>query len=78
MRNAAIDFLEKYKDKMFIDNMVVIPAYWRDVNSTGKYTGVGDINKLYNSLIIASRSLSESYDYGLNLSDTVRGRIPDI
>lgn len=78
MRNAAIDFLEKFKDKMFIDNMVVIPAYWRDVNSTGKYTGVGDINKLYNSLIIASRSLSESYDYGLNLSDTVRGRIQDI
>ena len=78
MRNAAIDFIEKYKDRMFIDNMVIIPAYWRDVNSTGKYTGVGDINKLYNSLIIASRSLSESYDYGLNLSDTVRGRIQDI
>ena len=77
-RDTSIEFLQKFKKRMFIENMVVIPAYWRDVNSTGKYTGVGDINKLYNSLLTASKALSESYDYGLNLSDSVRGRIQEI
>lgn len=77
-RDTFIKFLQEYQDRMFIENMVVIPAYWRDVNSTGRYTGVGDINKLYNSLLIASNALNDSYDYGLNLSDSVRGRIQEI
>ncbi len=76
-RDNNIKFLNKYKDDIFIEDMVVIPAYWRDVNTGGKYTGVGDINKLYNTLIIASNALRDSYDYGLNLSDTVRGRIQE-
>jgi hypothetical protein len=78
-RNIKIDFLTKFKDKIFIKNVVVIPAYYRDVNSEGEYKkGVGDINKLYDSLIIAARSLKESQDYGLSLSDTVKGRVEDI
>lgn len=74
-------FLTKFKDKMFISDMLVIPAYYRDVNTDGgdaNRIGVGDINKLYNSLLIASRSLKESAEYGISLSDTVRGRIQDI
>ena len=78
-RNDAIKFIYKYKKVMFVHDMVVIPAYYRDVNTeNGRYTGVGDINKLYNSLLIASRSLAESNDYGLNLSDTIRGRIQEL
>ena len=77
-RDTNIKFIEKFKDDIFIEDMIVIPAYWRDVNSGGKYTGVGDINKLYNSLIIASRALNDASDYGLNLSDAVRGRMQEI
>lgn len=77
-RDYGIRFLKDYKDTMFIKDMVVIPAFWRDVNSTGKYTGVGDINKIYSSLIIASKSLQESNDYGFNLSDSIRGRIQEM
>lgn len=77
-RDYSIKFLKDYKDTMFVKDMVVIPAFWRDVNSTGKYTGVGDINKIYSSLIIASRSLQEANDYGFNLSDSIRGRIQEI
>ena len=77
-RDDNIKFISDYKDRMFISNMIVIPAYYRDVDTSGAYVGVGDINKIYNSLIIASKSLSESNDYGLNLSDTIRGRIEEI
>ena len=62
---------------MFIKNMIIIPAYYRDVNTEGGYIGVGEINKLYNSLIIAVRSLKESAEYGLTLSQSIRGRIQD-
>jgi len=77
-RENNIKFLEKFKDRLFIENMVVIPAYYRDINSDGGYVGVGDINKLYNSLLIATKSLRESAEYGLNLADSVRGRIQEI
>lgn len=77
-RDKNIQFLTEYKDYMFIKNMIVIPAYYRDVNSTaGGAVGVGEINKLYNSLIISVRSLRESSDYGLTLSNSVRGRVQE-
>jgi hypothetical protein len=77
-RDTNIKFLEKYKDYIFIENMIVIPAYYRDINSDGGYVGIGDVNKLYNSLIIATRSLKESSEYGLTLANSVRGRIQEI
>jgi len=77
-RENNIKFLKKYKDLMFIEDMIVIPAYYRDVNSDGGYVGVGDVNKLYNALIIATNSLKESAEYGLTLADSVRGRIQEI
>ena len=80
-RDYNIAFLKKYKDKMFISNMLVIPAYYRDVNTDGSdagMIGVGDINKIYNSLLIAARSLAESAEYGISLADSVRGRVQDI
>jgi len=73
-------FLSENKDKMFISNMLVIPAYYRDINTDNDASGmlgVGDINKMYNSLLIAARSLKDSNEYGISLSDTVRGRIQD-
>ena len=80
-RKEYLKFIDKYKDRIFIKNMVVIPAYYRDVNSTGKgfsAKGVGDVNKIYNKLVIAAKSLQDSADYGLTLSDSVRARIQDI
>lgn len=77
-RDNNITFLQKFADRMFINNMVVIPAFYRDVNTESTTIGVGDINKLYNSLIIATRSLKESGSYGFSLADTIRGRIQEI
>lgn len=74
-RDTKIKFLEETKDKMFIKQMLVIPAYYRDINNTGGYVTVGEINKIYNQLILGVRSLKETADYGLNMSNAVRGRI---
>lgn len=76
-RDRNIQFLMDNKDTMFIEQMIVIPAYYRDVNTEGGYVGVGEINKLYNYLIIAVRALKDSADYGLTLSNSVRGRIQE-
>lgn len=79
-RDKNIQFLTEYKKYMFIEEMIVIPAYYRDVNSSRGYSsvGVGEVNKLYNALLIATRSLKESSDYGLSLSNSVRGRVQEI
>ena len=73
-----IKFLKDHKDTLFINKFIVIPPYYRDVNSEQAKLGLGEINKLYQSLIIAVRSLKESQDYGLTLSDATRGRIQEI
>lgn len=77
-RDAIIEFLTKFKKRAFITDMVVIPAYYRDVTTTGKYVGVGDINQIYSKIIVASKSLTDSFDYGMNLSDSIRGKIQEL
>jgi len=77
-RDDKIDFLDRYKHNMFIRKWIVIPAYYRDVNSDRGYIGVGEVNKLYDSLLIAVRALKETADYGLQMSDATNGRIQEI
>ena len=77
-RKIDIEFMEKYKKIAFIQNFLVIPAYYRDVSSTERYVGVGDINKLYAQLIMAIKSLTELDKYGISLYDANKGRIQDI
>ena len=62
-RDRRIKFLEENRHLLFIRKEIVIPAYYRDVNTDQGKLGVGDINKLYSSLIMAVRSLKESKDY---------------
>lgn len=78
-RNIKTTFLEKFRDRLFIDDFVVIPAGYRDVDTdgSGKNVGVGEINKMYNSIIRDCKALKESGDYGLTLNGSLRGRIQD-
>lgn len=77
-RKAGIEFMNRFKDRIFIKNYLVIPAYYRDVSTTEKYMGVGDINKLYAQLLMASNSLKEFDRYGLSLYDANKGRIQEL
>lgn len=74
-RNTKIKFIQQNKDKMWIKRFIVIPPYYRDVETREGGVGVGEINKLYSSLIIASKSLKENAEYGLSLSDATKHRI---
>ena len=77
-RDNKIKFLTSNAKDIFIRKYIVIPAYYRDVNSTGDgRTGVGEINKYYSSLLIAVRSLRETQEYGLSMSDATKGRIQE-
>ena len=78
-RDDIINYIYKYKDLIFMKKMIVLPAFYRDVNSTkgsGKVS-VGDLNKLYQSLIISSNSLNETKDYGLSMDDAIKGRMQE-
>lgn len=77
-RDTDIKFLKENLDKLFIRKLPVIPAFYRDVNTGDKMSGVGDINKLYNSILISVRSIKEVADYGLPLENAVKGRIQDL
>ena len=67
------------KDKMFTDKFIIIPPFYRDVNTnSGGRVGVGEINKLYVNLMNSVRSLSDSNDYGLSMAGGIRGRIQDL
>lgn len=75
--NQDVQYLKKYSRFVFIDKYPIIPAYYRDVQTDGRHVAIEGINKMYNQLIIAIRSLSESSDYGLSLSGAIRGRIQE-
>ena len=77
-RNKRINFIKKVKDKMWITKYIVIPAYYRDVDTRDAGIGVGEINKLYSSLIMATKSLKETSNFGLTLSDVTKARVQNI
>lgn len=75
-RDLKIEYLMKNKDRMFITKYFVIPPFYRDVNS-GKNTGVGEINRLYSQIIVCSKSLQESSDYGI-AAEAMSGRVQEL
>ena len=77
-RNKRINFIEKCKNEMWISKYVVIPAYYRDVDTRDAGIGVGEINKLYSSLIMATKALKETAGFGLTLSDVTKARVQNI
>ena len=73
-----IQYLEKNRNRMFINKYLVIPPYYRDTNSGGKSVGVGGVNKLYQQLIIAVNSLKGTQEYGFDMSGPMMGRVQGI
>ena len=77
-RDTKIKFIYNNKNKIFVRKYLVIPAFYRDVNSSSKNTKkVGEVNKLYQSLILGVRSIKESNEYGFDLSNANCGRIQE-
>lgn len=76
-RKNNIAFIEANRDKLFISKMLVQPPFYRDVLSNGGRTEVGQLNKYYASLLIATKSLRETQDFGFNLGDSAKGRVQE-
>lgn len=77
-RGEFISFLTIMKDKAFMKDLIVLPPLYRDVKTTGGKTGVGEINTLYTNIIIAAKAISESKDFGFDLSGATRGRMQEL
>ena len=80
-RDMNVDFINRCKNTpgAFMRKQIVIPAALRDVDtSKGGRVSLGLINELYRNLILATRALKESSDYGLDMSGATRGRIQDL
>ena len=76
-RDKKIEYIMKFKDKIFMKKYIVIPPYYRDVQTRSGNIGVGVLNKYYSSLLIGVKSLKETEDYGLSMSNATRGRIQE-
>ena len=78
-RKIKIAFLKKCRKQIWINKFPIIPAFYRDVNTkTSGSIGVGEINKLYASLLTTVNSLKSISEYGLDISESVRVRIQNI
>ena len=77
-RHKNIEFIMANKDKMFIKKMLVQPPFYRDVLSGKGKVEVGQLNKYYSSLLVATRSLKETQDMGFSLGDATKGRVQEI
>lgn len=72
MRKERISLLENYpKNTIWIDKMIVIPAFYRDVLDTSSGTETGELNGLYIKLIRSADMLENSvmFDFAFYNTD---------
>lgn len=80
-RDISVKYLDANRNNMFIKKYLVIPAYYRDKNTSGssnRIVGLSGINKLYSDLIIASNALTATQDYMFDATDAMNGRVQEI
>lgn len=78
-RDVAIEFIERHKDVMFMNKLVVVPPFCRDVMDSGDgRVSVGELNEIYSKILRMCRMLKETKEYSINIGDTNRGNIQDL
>ena len=77
-RRNNIKFIMSNKDRIFIKKMLIIPPFYRDVLSGKGKVEVGQLNKYYSSLLVATKSLRETQDMGFSLGDATKGRVEEL
>lgn len=76
-RDTNIKFIEKNKHKMFIDKFIISPPYIRDVLVTTGKTEVGELNKMYQKILINANSMKSLSGFGISVDYLTRGRIQE-
>lgn len=77
-RDLRVKYLERNRNRMFINKYLVIPPYYRDTNTGKRSVGVGGVNKIYSQLIIAVDALKTTQEYGFDMSGPMMGRVQEI
>ena len=78
-RDMRVDYLEYNRKSMFINKYIVIPPYYRDVNTgRGGTVGIDGINKLYQRLLLAVQSLKATQEYGFDMSGAMELKVQEI
>lgn len=70
-------YLDRNRNKIFINKYIVIPPYSRDSNTGSRAVGVGGVNKLYSQLLVAVNSLNTTQEYGFDMSYAMQGRVQE-
>lgn len=77
-RDLRVKYIKKNASKMFIDKYLVIPPYYRDVDTSQKgKTNIGSINKLYARLISNATALTSTQDMGFDNTGAICGTIQE-
>lgn len=77
-RKKHINWLKHNRKILFINKMLVMPAYYRDVNTEQSgMVSVGEINELYANILSNVKGIKDTQDYGIDISDSIRGRIQE-
>ena len=77
-RKKHINWIKKNRKLLFINKLLVLPAYYRDVNTESSgMVSVGEINELYANIISNVRGIKDTQDFGIDVSDSIRGRIQE-
>lgn len=61
-RNDKVAVIQKYKDRCFIDKMLVLPAGWRDLSDTDGRIEKDSVNTLYVSLLERAKAMPPGGD----------------
>ena len=70
-KGFKINHLNNNKDRAFISKMIVIPPIYRDTNSSNSSkgsAGVSFVNQLYQQLIVISKQIQSTQEYGYDMS----------
>lgn len=77
-RDDRIKFIKDNQNAMFMNKLLVLPPYYRDVNTEqGGKVAIGEINELYASVLISVNALRETMDYGFDTTDSIKGNIQE-
>lgn len=77
-RKKHINWIKENRKILFINKLLVLPAYYRDVNTESSgMVSVGEINELYANIISNVRGIRDTQDFGIDVSDSIRGRIQE-
>lgn len=76
-RERYIKFLNDNRKNFFIDKLIVIPPFFRDIKVDGGKISVGDINKLYINIMVSASAIGDSTEYGFSIGKSVEGRLQE-